>query len=91
MQRNYVDDYIKLLTMLSISTVKDGGKVGIKLSWGFFEFTALYDVSRLGEDKREKIERTVEAFASLLNWLLGYAKTMASVVGEVLERGEEEA
>ena len=91
MWRDYVDDYLKLLTMLRISTVKDGTKVGIKLSWGFFELTALYDVSKLGEDKREKIERTVEAFASLLNWLLDYAKTMASLVGEAVERGEEEA
>ena len=91
MQRDYVDDYIKLLTTIKISPVKDGTKVGIKLSYGLFELTALYDVSKLGEDKREKIERTVEAFTSLLSWLLDYAKTMASVVGGVLERGEEEA
>jgi hypothetical protein len=87
MQRDYVDDYIKI----KISPVKDGTKVGIKLSYGLFELTALYDVSMLGEDKREKIEKAVEAFTSLLSWLLDYAKTMASIVGEVLERREEEA
>jgi len=91
MWRDYVDDYLKLLTTLKISTVKDDTKVGIKLSCGLFELTALYNVSTLSNEKREKIERTVEAFASLLSWLLDYAKTMASVVGEALERGEEEA
>jgi hypothetical protein len=87
MQRYYVEDYLKLLSTLRIYTVKDGSKVGIKLSCDLFEITALYDVSGLEEEKRQKIERMVEAFASLLSWLLDYVK----VVGEAVERREEEA